>query len=462
MAPHEENFDVVILGAGTGGASAAAFFAESGYRTALLDRRPFSEAGARWINGVPDWMFEQAGVELPQNPELRGSPGVGRFTLLGIHDGARLSVDDSPVLRVDMRLLVERLQKRARQAGAVVFEQIQLGDFEFENDRPRSLELQREGNGASLRLRASLFVDASGLNGAIRRKVPSLDAVCPKVPAQHLCTAAQEVCEVLDPQGAEDFLHRYRAQPEEVVCRTGVDGGYSIANVVVEHGNEEAELLTGSIADGNHASGPELIRQLRVREPWLGPAKFGGSGLIPLRRPYDRLAVPGLALIGNSACQVFPAHGSGIGIGMLAAKILVESVRTFSDPGCLEATWAYSAGFHRRHGGLLGAYDVFRRLSQSLSGAETEILLKSGLITMGGFRAGMVQRMPPVGLKEALVQLGGMLRSPRLGLHLLRRIAPLPRVYRHYQRYPLEPDEVELRRWSSKIAGFFGEAPDLN
>ena len=55
-----DEVDVVIVGGGTAGAAAAAAFAARGARTLCVDRRDLTEAGARWVNGVPRRLLAEA------------------------------------------------------------------------------------------------------------------------------------------------------------------------------------------------------------------------------------------------------------------------------------------------------------------------------------------------------------------------------------------------------------------
>ena len=57
--------DVVVVGAGTAGAAAAAFCAERGLKTICVERAPLDRAGAAWVNGVPAWAFSRAGLAQP-------------------------------------------------------------------------------------------------------------------------------------------------------------------------------------------------------------------------------------------------------------------------------------------------------------------------------------------------------------------------------------------------------------
>jgi menaquinone-9 beta-reductase len=449
------SFDVVVLGAGTAGSAAAAFLAQAGRSVALLDAKPLDRAGARWVNGVPPWMFDRVGLARPTGPELRGD--ANGFTLAGRSGRVCLTLDPSPIWGVDMRLLVSRLQGLALDAGARLWGGARVTELALTGNRPTALEVQTEGG--RLRLRADLFVDASGRNGAIRRRVPELARHCRPVPAEHLCSAAQSVCHVADPVGARAFMDAHGLRDGHVLCKAGVSGGYSITNVGVE--GDEVDLLTGAIAQPQYQSGPALLDGLRAQHPWIGDEVFGGAGVIPLRRPYDRLGAPGVALLGDAACQVFGAHGSGIGLGLLAARQLADVVGHAEDPGALESVWAYQAAFHRTWGPLVAISDLFRRHSQAQDEWQIEAMLSAGLMSPASYEAGLAQQIPVMDLVEGVRTAAALARHPRVGAGLLATAARMGPAVALYRRHPQRPDPVALGRWSRRVARVFGDPPDI-
>jgi flavin-dependent dehydrogenase len=442
-----QRFDAVVIGAGTAGAAAAWHLARRGLSVALADNRRLNVAGARWVNGVPPWMFDEAEVPRPQAPERRGADSA--FRLLGASGRAYLEIDPSPVWAVDMRALVARLQALAVGAGVTTFEQARVAGLTTTDGRPTTITLRQSDRDTTLG--ASLFVDATGLNAVVRRRVPALSLACPRVGKGHVCSAAQTVHRIADLDGAKRFLETHAAREGDVLCRMGVSGGYSIGNLTVDLHEGEVELLTGSIAGVGHASGPEIVRMLLAEHPWIGTSLFGGAGAIPLRRPYDRFVAPGLALVGNAACQVFPAHGSGIGIGMVAGRLLADAVADAADPGAEETLWRYQVSFQRRYGGLLAAYDVFRRLVQSLDGADVETLLAAGLINANGYRDGLDQRFPAPGVGDIRDLLMGVRAAPGLVARLVPALARMVPAAALYKVYPSDPRR--LGGWSRAIAG---------
>lgn len=384
--------DLLIVGAGTAGAATAAFAAEAGMRVACLDRRPLASAGARWVNGVTRTALRELGVT-----PREGLAAPPPFHLLGRH--RRVTVARHDVVDLDMRALVATLHERARAAGAALHGEVAV--------------VGRDGNTVLTdgeRWRARWIVDATGLAGA------GLLPAAPVAP-EHLCAAAQGVYELADRAGAEAYFARLGVPPGEIAAEVGVAGGYSVRNVRV-HGDHVA-VLTGSIPACGHRGGKAIRDELVRAQPWIGAAIFGGSAAIPLRRPREELTDGTVALVGDTACQVFSAHGSGIGAGMLAGRLLVD---TLARGGTL---FDYELAWHRRHGGLFAAYDAVRRWNQSMTADELDRILERGLFDEAFARAGLDQTAPTVAVAALAQKLPAAAREPAVMALAVRTVALL-------------------------------------
>jgi flavin-dependent dehydrogenase len=271
------------------------------------------------------------------------------------------------VLDVDMRLLVARLQREALDAGADLRGGVTVHGLAGGRLSTSAGELQ-----------ARWYVDASGLTGS--RLLGQ-----PRPAPSDLCAAAQEVRRVRDGAGARAFLDRHEVEAGSTLCFTAVAGGYSIVNVRVE--GDLVSLLTGSIPALGHPSGAKLLAAFVAEQPWIGQLVFGGARALPLSLPPD-LARGQVALLGDAASQVMSAHGSGIGLGLVAARQLADALASGEGPE------GYARAFRRRWGLLLGSYDVFRRLSQRLSARQVSWLMRSRLLNETIVRAALEQRMP--------------------------------------------------------------------
>jgi flavin-dependent dehydrogenase len=406
--------DVAIVGAGTSGAAAARFFAERGASVLCVERRSLDEAGARWVNGITRTAFNEAQLELPRSATL-GEPHP--FHL--VTDAGRVTVRDHDVVDVDMRVLVALLQAQAQHAGAVL-----VGDTAV---RGRDGDTLVTDAG---RVRARWLVDASGMAGARLLEQPVVGDV-------HLCAAAQAVFEVRDLDRARAWFDAAGIPPGDVYARLGVAGGFSVLNVRL-HAGGTIGILTGSIPALGFPSGKAILDRFVREHPWIGARVFGGQGAIPLRRPYDRLALDNVALLGDAACQVFPAHGSGIGAGIVAARMLAESLAG----GSLRD---YEVAWHRRWGGLFAAYDAFRRWNQDMDPQLLDELMATGVIDATVARAGLDQTMPRLSLGALPPKALALRRQPRILPGLARLAAQVGAAHILSAIYP----RSDRRRFSA-------------
>lgn len=427
----ESSYDAVVVGAGTAGAATAALCAQRGLRVLCIDRRSLTDAGAHWVNGVPESAFHDAGIPVPSAPELRG--GNDRFHLIAGWGPRRLAITEHGVLEVDMRLLVERLHRLARDAGAEL-----IGEVSVTGLDERGIQTN-QGH-----IRTRVTIDASGLNGA-----RLLDQ--PKVAGADICTAAQQVRTVSDRQAALDFCARHQVEPGEVACFTAIAGGFSIINVRTD--GDQVGILTGSIPASGQPSGKVLLERFIAEHPWMGEPVFGGARAIPLRRPYDRLTTERVALIGDAGCQVFAAHGSGIGYGLIAARLLADTLAAGAP------LYDYARAWHRQYGGLFAAYDLFRRLSQTLTVSDLERMMDSGLMDPDTVRFGMAQTMPKMTPPALANKVRALVRAPDLAWRMAATVARIPVVGGLYSRYPASPSQ--LPRWSKLVARACGQKPDI-
>ncbi len=450
-------WDVAIVGAGASGAACAAFLAEAGMAVVCVERRPLAEAGARWVNGVPRAAFARAGIALSEGAEHQGGPDPFHVVVAAAARGAAqpgraagapgartsLTIVDHDVIHVDMRLLVARLQERARQAGVTFRGGVTVRGWQdgapTAGGPPGALTTS-EGP-----ITARWFVDASGLTGARLLAQPS-------VPRGELCAAAQEVHEIVDRQAALAFLDDVGARPGEAIGFLGVAGGYSVLNVHVSHDLATVGVLTGSLPALGYPSGKDILDHFVAEHPWVGAVRFGGSAAIPLRRPYDRLASERVALLGDAGCQVFPAHGSGVGSGLIAARLLADTLIAGRSLRDYEVTW------QREHGALMASFDVMRRWSQSLDGAGVGRMIAFGLAEPEMMKAGLNQEMPRVSPSWLLRMVPGMARAmradPALGASMLAAGARSRLVYALYARYPRDVSRVAS--WSRAVDRLIG------
>jgi flavin-dependent dehydrogenase len=236
----------------------------------------------------------------------------------------------------------------------------------------------------------------------------------------------------------------------EVLGLIGVAGGYSVLNLRLHHGGETMGILTGTIPSLGFPSGKALLDTFaREQQAWVGRTVFGGSGAIPLSRAHDRLADDRVALLGDAGCQVFPAHGSGVGSGLVAARLLAD---TLAGGGSLRD---YEVAWQRRHGGVFAFFDVFRRWNQTVDSATLGMAIGLGLLDAESLRAGIDQVLPQPSLRTVLAKARALIGEPALATSLAMTIARSAAVRSMYGRYPRKAHQVA--RWGRQVDWLLGD-----
>ena len=450
--------DVVVVGAGTAGAHVAGQLARAGRRVVLLERRSLDAGGAHWHNGLLDRHFDRAGIARPVAPERVEHRRVTH--LVGPDGASAVTLRDNPVITVDMALLGRRLRGDALEAGVVPVEHVAGLTPRYDGDRLVALDVvvgEHSVEPGELRLEAALFVDASGRAGVLRRTNEVLAPWCPPLQGDELCSAGDHQLRVADRDGALRFLDRHGARPGETVTMLGTNGGFSTRAIAVAEDLSHAALLVGCLAHGRDGTAARMLAEARAAEPWLGESTCSGSGLIPLRRPYARITAPGLALVGDAACQVFPAHGSGVGTGLVAGRHLRDAVVGAADPGDPVALWRYQASFQHELGGTLAAFDAFRRLSSSLGSEGVSAMVHAGLMTERLAHAGLDQTWATPDLADLPGTVARLAAAPALAAKLLPGLTRAQALLGRGARHPDRPDLEALLAWDRRVARLVGE-----
>lgn len=411
----QESVDVAIIGAGIAGCHLAQALASHDISTALIDQKSIDKAGPHWINAVPAWMFDASGLPLPQGDELFDRND--RFIIRAPNKKNRLVINDLGMLDVHMKLLGNRLKHGfSQQASAHVVEaSIKRGYFSHD----RLMEIGGETkDGKSVVIKARLFVDASGLKATLRKNHPHAQRLWPIIHPADTCTAAQVTFFIKDRHGAQTYLEKQHVQPGDVLSDVGFMGGYSLFRSQIDHNLNHISILCGVRAVPEYDSALTVVDKFVQKNPWIHQSFIEGRGVIPINGPYHQLIAPGLALLGDAACQVYSAHGSGIGIGLIAAKILADTIIEAHDAdldiGSLPALAKYPRVFHKKYYKRLYFSEHFRKFSQDLDDTQMIKLLKSGVLSDQLAQQTLMQMDPHLPRSSIGPFLASALKSPRI------------------------------------------------
>jgi geranylgeranyl reductase len=289
-------YDVVVVGAGPSGATAAEDLARSGHKVAFIDRdgRIKPCGGAVPPRLIQDFFIPEEQIVAKVNTARMISP-TGRQVDIPIEDGF--------VGMVDREFFDEFLRKRAKDAGAHRY----TGTFtKIERDGDGTHVVYRDKvSGNEMKLTAKLVIGADGARSNVARAEIKDGDKIPYVIAYHEIIEAPETTLAYDPARC-DVIYDGKISPD-------------FYGWVFPHGNQ-ASVGMGSMiksvdvkqatADLRAASGLTDCRTIR---------KEGAP--IPLK-PLDRWDNgTDVVLAGDAAGVVAPSSGEGIYYAMVGGRV---------------------------------------------------------------------------------------------------------------------------------------------
>lgn len=447
-----EKYDVIVVGAGTAGCLTAKTAAKAGLKVYLLDSKKREKIGEKICgDAVGKHHFDELGLAIPKGEELRNRIKGIKIYSPDMKTTFEVTGERLYGFILDRHLFGQRLLREAVDAGAVLQDNTIVTDPTIHEGFVKGVTLKNLKTGKKAELRSSVVVDASGFSAVLRKKLPPEIGVDLDVKSEDVEGCYREIRVLTEAEGDLEFCDIYLDQ-------TVSPGGYFW---VFPEGENRVNVGLGVSMTKGFPNPKERLYKEVLSKPMFKGSKIlnGGAWCVPTRRPLNCMTGNGLILVGDSACQVNPIHGGGIGSSMMGGKIAGETITDALRRGDVsrEGLWNYNPKYMRAYGAKQAGLDVFRLfLLKSVGNEEINYGMKYKLITQEDvLRASMGEDLHLNVTEKTRRAFRGFGKLSML-MRLRDAARLLKEIKAHYHNYPESPEGFPA--WQSKTKTLFEEA----
>ncbi len=445
-----EKFDLIVVGAGTGGCIAAKTLASAGLNICLVDRKEERSIGDKVCgDAVGKHHFDNLGLAYPKGEELQQdmlgvkiySPDLKTVFLVG--EGLTGFI-------INRHYFGQRLLKDAIDSGVVLLDSTHVLEPIIENGFVKGVLARKLKIGSKTELRGKVTIDASGFSAVIRSKLPPEIGIDQTISKEDHVICYREIRELKEEIEEPEFFRMYLNQKASL-------GGYYW--IIPEEGTR-VNVGIGVTAVENLPNPKSRLYKYALSSPLFENSTVihGGGGYVPVRKPLDSHVGNGIVVIGDAACQVNPITGGGIGPSMMGGKIAGAVITEALEKGepNQESLWPINVRYMKTYGAKYAGLNVFRIFLQGLTNEDLNYGMRYRLIQEEDLLKAALGEDIHLNVTDATQRIFKGLGR----LSFLRRLYNMAKISKRvkhlYNEYPDSPKKMP--EWKARGQELFEEA----
>ncbi|MFX1330963.1 MAG: geranylgeranyl reductase family protein [Promethearchaeota archaeon] len=455
------DYDVIVAGAGTGGAITALTLAQKGHSVLVLDRKARDTIGLKTCGDALGAhhireLKEMIGLpDLPKDIVEHHVSGMDLYAPDGEHKLTMVG-ETTRGYSFNRHKMGQWLVSLVEKAGAEVSASTRVKKLLFEDGKVSGVRISKEGEDAEKDLTARIVVDATGATGMLRRQLPDSSPIEKTVAKEDQMVAWRDIYETPEYEfETPDILEIHWNQEQ-------TPGGYTW---VFPAGSHRVNVGLGVMMIPGYTH-PKTIFDRFVRTNWdFMKTKLmtydSSGGIAPIRRPIDTMVDDNFMLVGDSACQVNPIHGGGIGSSMLggvhAANVASDAIER--NDTSIESLWAYNPRYMEAYGIKQASLDVFRWFLLNVTNDEINFAFQKGIVKGIDLLSVSITGKMEIGMGDKFKRLVSGIGNIPL-LRRVNKVAGLMEdVKEVYRQYPDSPKGLEA--WKARLIPIYEAAKAL-
>ena len=320
----EASYDVLVVGAGPAGSTAAMYAAENGASVLLLDKKKEIGSPIQCAGFLPDASEVQALLHEAKLPDtLKNYP---ESCVLQRTDTQRIITPNCNIKEfavrgtvLDRRRYDQFLAEKAARAGAELMVKTRVTKI-------KGTTVETSGAFGKHTIKAKAIIGADGPNSFVAKSKGL--ALKPELKETSVALEYQVKNVDIDPSCLEMYFGK-----------DFVPGGYAW---IFPEGQDRANVGIG-IRSGMAEKGisaKEYLHRFMLNHPLAGPKLKNCiimnviAGIIPVNGAPEKTATENTLIVGDAAGQVFATNGGGIPPAMIAGKVAGETAAEFAAGKC--------------------------------------------------------------------------------------------------------------------------------